>query len=234
MQGAEEEEAVFAGAGEAEILAYAPGEVLLAVQADRPGLLFISEVFHPDWRATLDGVETPILRTAPAPLHALSGLARSEGFKVVLTGEGADEIFAGYNIFREAKVRRFWSRDPGSRNRSNLLTRLYPYLAQSPPEFLRRFYGAGLDRTDDPCFSHRPRWNNTHPLVNFLAVDGASSAAAVEAAEKRILDLLPTDFARYGTVAKAQVLEITTFLAGYLLNSQGDRMLMGNSVEVEQ
>ncbi len=34
---------------------------------------------------------------------------------MVLTGEGADEVFAGYNIFREAKVRRFWSREPGPR-----------------------------------------------------------------------------------------------------------------------
>ena len=59
--------------------------------------------------------ETPILRTAPAPLHALSRLVHDEGYKVVLTGEGADEVFAGYNIFREAKVRRFWSREPRAR-----------------------------------------------------------------------------------------------------------------------
>jgi asparagine synthase (glutamine-hydrolysing) len=174
--------------------------------------------------------ESPILRTAPAPLHALSGLARSEGFKVVLTGEGADEVFVGYNIFREAKVRRFWSRDPAARNRALLLTRLYPYLAQSPPEFLRRFYGAGLDRPDDPCFSHRPRWNNTGPLVNFLAPAGGAAIAG-GAAEERLLAQLPADFSAFGPVARAQYLEMSTFLAGYLLSSQGDRMLMGHSVE---
>jgi asparagine synthase (glutamine-hydrolysing) len=42
---------------------------------------------------------------------------------------------------------------------------------------------------------------------------------------------LPAAFAGWGTVARAQYLEMTTFLAGYLLSSQGDRMLMGNSVE---
>lgn len=174
--------------------------------------------------------ESPILRTAPAPLHALSGLARSEGFKVVLTGEGADEVFAGYNIFREAKVRRFWSRDPGAQRRALLLTRLYPYLTQSPPEFLKRFYGAGLDRPEDPCFSHRPRWANTGPLVNFLAPAGAEAIAA-GGAEQRLLALLPDEFSGFGSVARAQYLEMTTFLAGYLLSSQGDRMLMGHSVE---
>jgi asparagine synthase (glutamine-hydrolysing) len=45
--------------------------------------------------------EVPMIRTAPAPLMMLSGLVRQSGFKVVLTGEGADEIFAGYNIFKE-------------------------------------------------------------------------------------------------------------------------------------
>ena len=58
--------------------------------------------------------ERPILRTAPAPLYLLSKLVRRHGIKVVLTGEGADEMFAGYDLFREAKVRRFWARQPGS------------------------------------------------------------------------------------------------------------------------
>src|SRR5207237_791149 len=45
--------------------------------------------------------ETPVLRTAPAPLFLLSALVRRHGLKVVLTGEGADEFLAGYNIFKE-------------------------------------------------------------------------------------------------------------------------------------
>jgi len=175
--------------------------------------------------------ETPILRTAPAPLHALSGLARAEDFKVVLTGEGADEVFVGYNIFREAKVRRFWARDPAARARSLLLTRLYPYLAQSPPEFLRRFYGQGLTDVDDPFYSHRPRWHNTGGVAKLLAVDGAEATDSLVAAEERLAASLPPEFADWGPVARAQYVEMTTFLAGYLLSSQGDRMLMGHSVE---
>ena len=52
--------------------------------------------------------EKPILRTAPVPLYLLSGLVRENQLKVVLTGEGADEVFGGYNIFKEAKIRQFW------------------------------------------------------------------------------------------------------------------------------
>ena len=35
--------------------------------------------------------ERPILRTAPAPLYLLSKLVRESGYKVVVTGEGAEE-----------------------------------------------------------------------------------------------------------------------------------------------
>ncbi|MBD3219903.1 asparagine synthase (glutamine-hydrolyzing), partial [bacterium] len=174
--------------------------------------------------------EMPILRTAPSPLYALSGLVREHGWKVVLTGEGADEVFCGYNIFREAKVRRFWSRRPGSDARAQLLTRLYPYLQQSPPQFLRRFYGQGLDRSDDPCFSHRPRWQNTGMMTTFLQSE-ALAPLRDGAPERRLVASLPASFADWGAVARAQYLEMTTFLAGYLLSSQGDRMLMGHSVE---
>jgi len=174
--------------------------------------------------------ETPMVRTAPAPLHTLSGLARSEGFKVVLTGEGADEVFVGYNIFRETKVRHFWSREPESRSRSALLTRLYPYLAQSPEQFLRKFYGAGLDNPDDPLFSHGPRWSNTASLPGFLG-EAAQEPHSAGPVRERLLATLPADFTGWGPVARAQYLEMTTFMANYLLSSQGDRMLMGHSVE---
>ena len=61
--------------------------------------------------------ETPILRTAPAPMYLLSKLVHAHHYKVVLTGEGADELLAGYDIFKEMKLRRFWARDPESQKR---------------------------------------------------------------------------------------------------------------------
>src|SRR5262249_57490113 len=77
--------------------------------------------------------EKPILRTAPAPLLALSDLAHRNGFKVVLTGEGADEVFAGYDIFKEAKLRRFCARQPESRRPPLLFPPLYPSLPALQP-----------------------------------------------------------------------------------------------------
>ena len=95
--------------------------------------------------------ESPILRSAPAPMFLLSELVRKNGYKVVVTGEGADEMLAGYDLFREARMRSFWSRDPASAKRSRGVELLYPWMARSPgqaPAFARSFFGRGLD-TDD-------------------------------------------------------------------------------------
>jgi asparagine synthase (glutamine-hydrolysing) len=114
-----------------------------------------------------------------------------------------------------------------------LLTRLYPYLAQSPPQFLTQFYGQGLDGAGtDPLFSHRPRWGTSSRLSGFLLDDIAEAGAGTMVdAEERLIESLPAEFSGWGPVARAQYLEITLFMAGYLLSSQGDRMLMGNTVE---
>jgi asparagine synthase (glutamine-hydrolysing) len=56
--------------------------------------------------------ETPLLRTAPAPLYLLSRLTREQGIKVVLTGEGSDEVFLGYDLFKETRVNAGSPADP--------------------------------------------------------------------------------------------------------------------------
>lgn len=177
--------------------------------------------------------ERPVLRTAPAPLYLLSRLVHESGIKVVLTGEGADEMFAGYDLFREAKVRRFWARCPQSRLRPRLLERLYPYLARSPvaqQATARMFFGRNLAAWNEPGFSHEPRWATTAALKRLLdpAVRAAGEAAATV---QRLLDTLPAEFRRWSPLARDQYLEIRTLLSGYLLSSQGDRMLMAHSVE---
>ncbi len=189
----------------------------------------IAEVF-PDvvWHT-----ERPILRTAPAPLFLLSRLVRDSGFKVVLTGEGADEMFAGYDLFREAKVRRFWARQPGSKWRPLLLERLYPYLQRSPVAqraMMRQFFGRDLADWQAPGFGHQLRWAGTSALRRLFASD-LRAAIGPHDVVGELLQGLPTDFGRWTHLAQDQHLEIVTLLSGYLLSSQGDRMLMANSVE---
>ncbi len=182
---------------------------------------------------TLWHCEKPLLRTAPVPLHLLSGAVRESGIKVVLTGEGADEVFGGYNIFKEAKVRQFWSKRPDSALRSALLGHLYGYVFhdQRARPFLRSFFARGLDRLDDPFYSHLLRWENTSRLKTFFSDDFRARTRPEHSLEQMRAGL-PDQYHHLDVVAKAQYLEMTVFLSNYLLSSQGDRVAMANSVEI--
>jgi asparagine synthase (glutamine-hydrolysing) len=177
--------------------------------------------------------ETPILRTAPAPLMILSQHVRSSGFKVVLTGEGADEVFAGYDLFKEGKVRRFWARNPESKWRHSLLTRLYPYLKNSPVSagaYAQSFFGQGLAEVSNPFYAHAQRFTTTRRLWNFFSPDMRARVAGVDP-EKTLAAMLPKDFASWPGLSRDQYVEAQTLLFGYLLCSQGDRVAAANSIE---
>ncbi len=123
---------------------------------------------------TVELAEKPTLRTAPSPLLRLSGAVQDAGLKVVTTGEGADELFGGYDLFRENAVRHFWAREPESELRPLLLTRLNAFIGKDLKRsgaFLVGFYRKGLTDTDDPLYSHRLRFANTGRLLSLLDDD---------------------------------------------------------------
>ncbi len=177
--------------------------------------------------------ESPLLRTAPTPLMLLSQLVRDQEMKVVLTGEGADEMLGGYNIFRETMVRRFWSKNPASRIRPLLIQKLYPYLGRSTPKtrgYLSHFFKQGLEDTHLSYYSHLIRWKNTSRIKLYLdntIREQIDTYDAIEEFEKTLGD----HFHDWHPLHKAQFIEIKIFLSNYLLSSQGDRVSMAHSVE---
>ncbi len=178
--------------------------------------------------------EKPLLRTSPVPLLLLSKLVHKKGLKVVLTGEGADEVFGGYNIFREAKVREFRSRFPDSKRRAALIEHLYPYIFRDKARArhsLQMFFSGDGDNLSDPLFSHLPRWENTRRIRGFFS-DELKQAIGNYDGFDEIRKSLPADFAKWDCVSRAQYLETKIFLSNYLLSSQGDRVAMANSLEI--
>ena len=177
--------------------------------------------------------EQPVLRTAAAPLFLLSRLVRDSGFKVVLTGEGADETLGGYDIFKEAKIRRFWGRNPASSRRPLLLKRLYPYMdgiQQQPAAYLKRFFQVTPENLESPFFSHLPRWELTARLKMFFSEAVLAETQSFSA----LSDLqrhLPPSYASWTPFNRAEFLETAYLLPGYILSSQGDRMAMAHAVE---
>jgi asparagine synthase (glutamine-hydrolysing) len=179
--------------------------------------------------------ETPILRTAPAPLFMLSRLVRENKFKVVLTGEGSDEIFAGYDIFKEDRVRRFWARNPQSRIRPLLLQRLYPDIFEKKDSkthvFVEGFFRKGLSQVDFPAYSHLIRWENANFIKTFFSNELQEVTGKGNGFVDRLLSALPKAYMNWDPLSRAQYIEMSLFLSNYLLSSQGDRVAMAHSVE---
>jgi len=177
--------------------------------------------------------EQPIIRTAPAPMFVLSKLVRENGFKVVLTGEGADEVLGGYDIFKEAKIRRFWGRNLKSRWRPLLLRRLYPYMEniqRQPAAYLKHFFRVTDQDLASPFFSHLPRWEVTAKLKMLFAADVREAIKNYDGVSE-IEQTLPSAYRSWSSFGQAEYLEAKYLLPGYILSSQGDRMAMAHSVE---
>jgi len=193
----------------------------------RIGLAEIGAVF-PD---VVRFAETPLIRTAPAPMYLLAKITKERGIKVVLTGEGSDEVLLGYDIFKETVVRRFCLRQPDSQWRPRLFDRLYPYLntgGRGGTFWARFFLDAGA--VDDPLFSHLPRFLLTSRIKEFYSEDVRAALAPVNVMNE-LRDQLPAAFGKWSALEKAAWLEVSILLPGYLLSSQGDRMAMAHGME---
>ena len=177
--------------------------------------------------------EHPVIRTAPAPMFLLSRLVRDSGFKVVLTGEGADEVLGGYDIFKEAKIRRFWGQNLDSKWRPLLLKRLYPYMQdmqRQPPEYLKHFFRVSAEDLASPFFSHLPRWELTAKLKSLYSRDVRAELRGYDPIGE-LEQALPAEFHRWSHFSQGEYLEAKYLLPGYILSSQSDRMAMAHSVE---
>jgi asparagine synthase (glutamine-hydrolysing) len=204
-----------------------------ALQTEHHSVSVSREDIARDLRRAVWHTETPMHRTAPVPLMRLSRLVRDSGLKVVLTGEGADEVLGGYDQFKEQKIRRFWARAPRSAWRRRLLDRIegnVPRTSARTRAFWYAFYEQGLTETDRAGYSHHPRWRNGLSLLPLLADGGVASRDPREWITQ-VESTAPTGFAAWDPLSQAQYWEIRQFLAGYLLSSQGDRVAMANSVE---
>jgi asparagine synthase (glutamine-hydrolysing) len=178
--------------------------------------------------------ERPVFRTAPVPLYLLSEVVRKNNIKVVLTGEGADEILWGYDSYKELKLLEFWSKYPDSKIRPQLIKKLYPHLNHYKDEsqygMMRMFYEDFLGDYNNELASLNIRIHNNKILQNYF-----DKNYNIEFNKNNLIrelrDSLPGNYDTFSLLQKNQYLEMRTLLSGYLLSSQGDRMSLAHSVE---
>jgi len=186
---------------------------------------FMNSVYH---------FERPVFRTAPVPLYLLSNCVRENNIKVVLTGEASDEIFFGYDSFKELKLLNFWSKIPGSKLRPQLIKRLYPHLHHysDPQQFglMKMYYEGFLEQFDNELVSLNIRVANNSVLQRYFNKEYVKESGNDQVIEK-VRSILPQQYYTWSFLRKNQYLEMNTLLSGYLLSSQGDRMSLSHGIE---
>lgn len=179
--------------------------------------------------AVLWNAETPILSTAPALMFHLAKLVKESGLRVVVGGDGADEIFLGSEIFRETSVRQFCLRRPDSIARRRLFDRVTPGLlrdCESNDTWAHMLNGCS---PGDPLFSHVPRFQSSG-IGDVYGSEFKSALGGIDVVGE-LRASLPTRFYAWSPLNRAAYLEMTTRLSPYLLSAHGDRMTAAHGVE---
>jgi asparagine synthase (glutamine-hydrolysing) len=202
------------------------------INSEHYNLIINEKMIADNFEKTVYHAETLLFRTAPVPMYLLSKLVKENNIKVVYSGEGADEILFGYDIFFENRIRKFWKKNPNSLIRPQLLKKLYGYLPQFKNSryfsIIKDFYNSTLEE-ESIFYSHLVRWSQFKHVSSFFNLSKENEN------EENILSdfkkTLPDGYKFLNDDNKNQYIEINTLLSNYLLSSQGDRMSMANSVE---
>lgn len=179
---------------------------------------------------TILHAEVPLVRTAPASSYQLAQEIENNDARTVLSGEGADELLCGYDVFKIAHIRDSWSKEPESTVWPRMLEEALAPQRELGRTVERAFYEQGLDQRSDPLFSHQNRWRSAFRITQYLAPD-IRAGLEVEGVLDGVRDRLPEQYHHLSAVEQAQYLEVTYFLSSALLGSQCDRPYMAHSIE---
>ncbi|MCG3176810.1 MAG: Asparagine synthetase [glutamine-hydrolyzing] 1 [Candidatus Omnitrophica bacterium] len=180
--------------------------------------------------------EQPFLRSGPLALHALARTAGQTGVKAVLTGEGADELCFGYDLYLETALR--WScagRSQRSKRR-RLLSRVHPDVGgqdRASAYWVESFFAEG-SKPADADFSHAVRWSRMDVLSRQLADRWTSADRSREAFVEDLRRALPAGWDQGDPLERARSLELNLLLPQFLLSAQGERMTLTWGIEARQ
>jgi asparagine synthase (glutamine-hydrolysing) len=168
----------------------------------------------------------PLTRTAPVATYMLARELALHDVRVVLTGEGADEMMLGYDIFKLTQDRAAG----GDSARGHAQVALAELPAPERARSARGRLSPVASDPADPCFSHLQRWESSRRILLYLQPDRRAAMAARPHAALMAQQMSP-QFRGAPPLRRAELLELMTFLPTMLLGAQSDRMLMAHSIE---
>lgn len=179
--------------------------------------------------------EQPLLRMGPLPMLELAEVAARAGVKALLTGEGADELLFGYDLYLETSIRMSALTRASASPRRQLLRRVHPDLggAAAGAYWVSVFFPEH-SRPADPYFSHAVRWSRMAELTKQLSDRWSGGRDPRSLFEEELSRLLPPGWEDLDPLGRARAIELGLFLPQYLLSAQGERMTMAFGIESRQ
>jgi asparagine synthase (glutamine-hydrolysing) len=175
----------------------------------------------------IEAAEGPVIDTSCAALLRLARAVHAQGYKVVLTGEGADEWLAGYPWYKTHKLLSSLDQLPGC-PLGQLLRRLYLKLAAWPP-----FPQANLRRIEQ-AIGGANAWLDIYGLFSTAKWRFFSPVLWQQLGDHLPYEDLQLNLARarrWHPLHRSLYLGARVMLPGLLLSCKGDRVAMHSSVE---
>ena len=181
-------------------------------------------------------LEQPQRMAVDIPHFLLSGMVREQNYKVVYTGDGADEILAGYDCFRQDMMRT-WSNEnqhPYAQRRKIYLGEYTEWFSRDQMQMLLRLHNKKNQQRTVKRFGFYPAWFDFWEIMNGTT-DGlfTESFRAAQAGTDQMDSLLqqvkPRIHGRH-PLNQSLYLETKTRLPGWIL-WKSDRLSMAHSVE---
>ncbi len=164
-------------------------------------------------------METPLTKPGPFPLALLAKRVMQDGLKYVWTGEGSDELFYGYDMYKEARLRAILLSDQSRQEKMAAISDCYQ--AQHVDDsFINYLIGhLGLN---DPLFALRMRFEESKRILQFL--NNPPSVEEIQIWESDLARELELE-AYPSLDDQTQVLLLNRLLPDYLLTQQAERAL---------
>ena len=175
--------------------------------------------------------EMPLVRTAPVPLYLLAREVREQQITVVATGEGADELFWGYELFKEVVLRELAPERAGARRAAARPALRVPRACGRSPRARVAPLPARDGRRRRAARARISRARDATAAVKAFYRPEVAAETGSRASLDRLRAELPAAFGRWSPLERAAWLELTTLLEPYLLSAQGDRVAMAHGVE---
>lgn len=167
--------------------------------------------------------DEPVADPSAILLYFVAKMA-SEHVTVVLSGEGADEFFGGYNIYREPHSLKMFAGMPGWMRHS------IGYMAEHLPDQVKgkNFLIRGSKKVEERFFGNALIFSEE--MKRRVVMDDIANSSSYVSPFSVTADIYKRA-AQYDDVTKMQYLDIHTWLRGNIL-MKADKMTMANSLEL--